>query len=63
MAEKSNTLESIEIGTYIDIANGSLYLSTYLTDFEPDLEGIDDTEFVIFHTRKDSLVQNHLNHN
>ncbi|MFT4804385.1 MAG: hypothetical protein ACI9YE_001589, partial [Psychroserpens sp.] len=30
MAEKSNTLESIEIGTYIDIANGSLYLSTYL---------------------------------
>jgi len=49
MTEKSNTLESIEIGTYIDIANGSLYLSTYLTDFKPDLEGIDCADFVTFH--------------
>lgn len=49
MTEKSNTLESIEIGMYIDLSNGPLYLSTYLTDFEPDLEGVDDADFVTFH--------------
>ena len=47
--KKSKINMTVEIGKYIDILiDDGLYITVYITNFKPDLEGIDGVEEVLF---------------
>ena len=56
MSQKKTEEDKSLIGKYIDIlVDDSLHLGLFITDFEPDLEGLDQVEVVLFYNEPGAI--------
>jgi len=56
MSQKKTEEDRSLVGKYIDIlVDDSLHLGLYITDFEPDLEGLDQVEVVLFYNEPGAI--------
>lgn len=56
MSQKKTEEDKSLVGKYIDIlVDDSLHLGLYITDFEPDIEGLDQVEVVLFYNEPGAI--------
>ena len=56
MSQKKTEEDKSLVGKYIDIlVDDSLHLGLYITDFKPDLEGLDQVEVVLFYNEPGAI--------
>lgn len=56
MSQKKTVEDKSLVGKYIDVlVDDSLHLGLYITDFEPDLEGLDQVEVVLFYNEPGAI--------